>query len=173
MRLNFNFKICLIVLIAISSTLNTTAQKLNVDFFNEAGELNHSLQFEVGDIVVLAHQKEGKRVHYFEGKITGIFEERGQIRVFDYARSERAMSIIGKQISVKNIVGIVEMDKEDFKRRQHQAVATTAMSSFGAALGGSAGNSIATGSAVAGIGLDIVSREKVSKQRIKCKILEY
>ena len=148
-------------------------QKLLVHEFGESGEEIASEKYQLGEMVVIAHKKEGKAVHYFEGKITGIFKNRSVIRVFDYARSTRVVSVAGKKINVNEIVGIQRMDAGEFRKRENKAVAASAAGAIGAAIGGKAGYGILAGSTVAGIGSDIVSRERVSQQRIKCEIVDY
>ncbi|MCK5372584.1 MAG: hypothetical protein KAQ62_28670 [Cyclobacteriaceae bacterium] len=66
---------------------------------DENGKETSVKTFQLGDFIVIGHAKEGKKPHYFEGKITGIFKNRGEIRVFDYARSTRVMPLVGKKNS--------------------------------------------------------------------------
>lgn len=62
--------------------------------------------FMLGDLIILGHAKNGKNPHYFQGKITGIFKDRGVVRVFDYARSTRFMPIAGKKIPIDDIIAV-------------------------------------------------------------------
>ena len=64
---------------------------------DENGKETSAVTFLLGDFIVIGHAKEGKKPHYFEGKITGIFKNRGEIRVFDYAKSTWVMPLVGKK----------------------------------------------------------------------------
>lgn len=149
------------------------SQKLVVHHLDENGTETSSETYELGDFIVIGFAKEGKKPHYFEGKITGLFKKKGEVRVFDYARSTRVMPLVGKKIAIDKIIGISRPDNKEMKGRQNRAVATTAVGIFGAALGGNTGDAIMWGSSGANIASDFTSRNKVSKQRIKCEITEY
>lgn len=41
---------------------------------DENGKETSVETFQLGDFIVIGHAKEGKKPHYFEGKITGIFK---------------------------------------------------------------------------------------------------
>lgn len=83
------------------------------------------------------------------------------------------MPIVGKKIAIGEIVGVAKPDIEEIKGRENRAVAATAVGILGAALGGKTGNAISFGAAGGSVVSDFVSRNKVSKQRIKCEISEY
>ncbi len=127
----------------------------------------------LGDLVIIGHSKKGGRPHYFQGKITGIFKDRGVIRVFDYARSTRFMPIAGKKIPVDNIIAVGFPDKKKMKGRETRAIAATAGQFLGSAIGGDAGKAIFWGSTAGNIVSDFVSRNKADTQRIKCEIIEF
>ena len=129
--------------------------------------------FMLGDLIIIGHAKKGKKPHYFQGKITGIFKDRGVIRVFDYARSTRFMPIAGKKIPVDNIIAVGRPDEKKMKGRETRAIAATAGQFLGTAVGGNAGDVIFWGSTAGNIVSDFVSREKLSTERIKCEIFEF
>ena len=163
--------ILLFIFLGISNLV--FSQKLIVHHLDENGKETSVETYQLGDFIVIGHAKKGKKPHYFKGKITGIFKNRGEIRVFDYARSTRVMPIVGKKIAIDEIVGVTKPDRKEIKGRENRAVAATAAGIFGAALGGNTGNAILFGAAGGGMASDFVSRNKVSKQRIKCEITEY
>lgn len=129
--------------------------------------------FMLGDLIVIGHAKKGKNPHYFQGKITGIFADRGVIRVFDYARSTRVMPIAGKKIPIDEIIAVARPDEKMMKGRENRAIAATAGQFLGSAVGGTAGDVIFWGSTAGNITSDFVTREKLKTQRIKCEILEF
>lgn len=129
--------------------------------------------FMLGDLIIIGHAKKGKNPHYFQGKITGIFKDRGVIRVFDYARSTRFMPIAGKKIPTENIIAVGRPDEKKMKGRQTRAIAATAGQFLGAAVGGDTGNVIYWGSVAGNVVSDFVSREKLKTERIKCEIFEF
>lgn len=149
------------------------AQRLIVHDLDENEAEIATREFEVGDVVVIAHQKEGKNVHYFQGKVTGIFKDRNVIRVLDYARSTRVVSIAGKKIDISEIVGIEIIDQGDYKKRENKAVGAAIAGAIGAGIGGSTGRAIQYGSSTASVVMDVTTRERVSKQRINLEITEY
>ena len=129
--------------------------------------------FMLGDLIVIGHAKKGKNPHYFQGKITGIFKDRGVIRVFDYARSTRFMPIAGKKIPVEEIIAVARPDEKMMKGRENRAIAATAGQFLGSAISGDAGDIIYWGSVAGNVTSDFITREKLSTQRIKCEIFEY
>ncbi len=129
--------------------------------------------FMLGDLIVIGHAKNGKNPHYFQGKITGIFKDRGVIRVFDYARSTRFMPIAGKKIPIDNIIAVARPDEKKMKGRENRAIAATAGQVLGAAVGGTTGDVIYWGSVAGNVTSDFISREKLKTQRVKCEILEF
>lgn len=165
-------KIILAAVLLLAFTAPLSAQKLVVRFLDSAGTEINKQSFEIGDVVIIAHQK-GKNVHYFQGKITGLFKDRNVVRVFDFARSTRALPVAGKKIGVNEIVGIKGMEKDNFKKRETGAVVASVASSIGSGIGGKAGNAIEWGSSAASVGIDLSSREQISKQRIKVEIEDF
>ncbi len=149
------------------------SQKLLVHHLDENGAETSVETYQLGDFIVIGHAKEGKNAHYFEGKITGLFKKKGVIRVFDYARSTRVMPIVGKKIPIDEIVGVTRPDKKEMKQRQTRAVIASAVGAVGLGVGGDTGNAIYYGAATGNVLSDFTSRDKVSKQRIKCEISEY
>jgi len=129
--------------------------------------------FMLGDLIIIGHAKKGKNPHYFQGKITGIFKDRGVIRVFDYARSTRFMPIAGKKIPIDNIIAVGRPDEKKMKGRETRAIAATAGQFLGSAVGGTTGDVIFWGSTAGNIVSDFVSREKLKTERIKCEIFEF
>jgi len=140
-------------------TLPIASQELLVKRFDSDYNEISIDTFMLGDLIIIGHAKKGKKPHYFQGKITGIFKDRGVIRVFDYARSTRFMPIAGKKIQMKG--------------RETRAIAATAGQFLGSAVGGDAGDVIFWGSTAGNIVSDFVSREKLSTERIKCEIFEF
>lgn len=129
--------------------------------------------FMLGDLIIIGHAKKGKNPHYFQGKITGIFKDRGVVRIFDYARSTRFMPIAGKKIPVDNIIAVGRPDEKKMKGRETRAIAATAGQFLGSVVGGDAGDVIFWGSTAGNVVSDFVSREKLKTERIKCEILEF
>ena len=129
--------------------------------------------FMLGDLIILGHANKGKNPHFFQGKITGIFKDRGVIRVFDYARSTRFMPIAGKKIPIDNIIAVARPDEKKMKGRENRAIAATAGQILGSAVGGTAGDVIFWGSTAGNITSDFLSREKIKTQRVKCEIIEF
>ncbi len=151
-----------------------TAQELLVRTFDSSYQNEIKVDtFMLGDLIVIGHAKEGKNPHYFQGKITGIFKDRGVIRVFDYARSTRFMPIAGKKIPVDNIIAVARPDEKMMKGRENRAIAATAGRFLGTAIGGDAGDVVYWGSVAGNVTSDFVTREKLDTQRIKCEILEF
>jgi hypothetical protein len=129
--------------------------------------------FMLGDLIIIGHAKKGKNPHYFQGKITGIFKDRGVIRVFDYARSTRFMPIAGKKIPVDNIIAVGRPNEKKMTGRETRAIAATAGQFLGSAVGGDAGDVIFWTSTAGNVVSDFVSREKLKTERIKCEIFEF
>lgn len=129
--------------------------------------------FMLGDLIILGHANKGKNPHFFQGKITGIFKDRGVIRVFDYARSTRFMPIAGKKIPIDNIIAVARPDEKKMRGRENRAIAATAGQILGSAVGGTTGDVIFWGSTAGNITSDFLSREKIKTQRVKCEILEF
>ena len=129
--------------------------------------------FMLGDLIVIGHAKKGKNPHYFQGKITGIFKDRGVIRVFDYARSTRFMPIAGKKIPIEDIIAVARPDEKKMKGRENRAIAATAGRVLGSAVGGTTGDVIYWGSVAGNVTSDFISREKLKTQRVKCEIFEF
>ena len=155
-------------------TYSFTAQELLVRTFDSTYENEIRIDtFMLGDLIVIGHAKNGKNPHYFQGKITGIFKDRGVIRVFDYARSTRFMPIAGKKIPIDNIIAVARPDEKKMKGRENRAIAATAGQVLGSAVGGTTGDVIYWGSVAGNITSDFISREKLRTQRVKCEILEF
>ena len=103
----------LYVLLLFCFGYSVTGQELLVRTFDSSYENEIKVDtFMLGDLIVVGHAKNGKNPHYFQGKITGIFKDRGVIRVFDYARSTRFMPIAGKKIPVDNIIAVARPDEK-------------------------------------------------------------
>ena len=149
------------------------AQRLIIHDLDENENETGTREISVGDVIIIAHQKKNKKVHYFQGKVTGIFKDRNVIRVFDYARSTRVVSIVGKKIDIDEIVGVELVDKADNQQRQNRAVGAAIAGSIGAGLGSKTGNAISYGAAAGSILNDATTREKIGKQRITTEIVEY
>ena len=165
-------KIFLFVLL-VGFILPATGQELLVRRFDSSYNEVSIDTFMLGDLIIIGHAKKGKNPHYFQGKITGIFKDRGVVRVFDYARSTRFMPIAGKKIPIDNFVAVDRPDEKKMKGRQTRAIAATAGKFLGAAVGGGAGDVIFWGSAAGNVVSDFVSREKLKTERIKCEIFEF
>ena len=164
--------ICCILVIACFS-LQGMAQELLVRHY-DANRNEVSIDtFMLGDLVVLGHANKGKNPHYFQGKITGIFKDRGVIRVFDYARSTRVMPLVGKKIPVENIIAIDRPDEKMMRGRENRAIAATAGQFLGSMIGSDAGDVIYWGSTAGNIVSDFVTRQKLKTDRIKCEIVEF
>ncbi|MCK5872840.1 MAG: hypothetical protein KAG26_08440 [Methylococcales bacterium] len=163
----------LLFILFIGFNLPITGQEMLVKRFdanyNEVGIDT----FMLGDLIIIGHAKKGKNPHYFQGKITGIFKDRGVIRIFDYARSTRFMPIAGKKIPVDNIIAVGRPDKKKMKGRETRAIAATAGQFLGSLVGGGAGDAIFLGSTAGNVVSDFVSREKLKTERIKCEIFEF
>lgn len=129
--------------------------------------------FMLGNQIIIGHAKKGKNPHYFQGKITGIFKDRGVIRVFDYARSTRFMPIAGKKIPIENIIAVGRPDEKKMKGRETRAIAASAGKFLGTVIGGDGGDAIYWGSTAGNVVSDFVSREKLKTERIKCEIFEF
>jgi hypothetical protein len=150
-----------------------TSQELLVKNYNAQRNLIRIDTFLLGDFVIIKHAKKGRNPHHFQGKITGIFKDRGVVRVFDYARSTRVMPIVGKKIKIENIIGVVRLDKDKMRARENRAIAFTAGQVLGASVGGDAGDVIMYASSAGNIASDFLSREKIDTQRVKCEIIEW
>lgn len=159
--------------VLIFSCFFVSAQELLVRKYNEQYKEVEVDTFMLGDLIILGHAKKGKNPHYFQGKITGIFKDKGVIRVFDYARSTRFMPIAGKKISIENIIAVARPDKKKMKGRETRAIAASAGKFLGTMVGGDAGDAIFWGSAAGNIVSDFASRNKVDTQRIKCEIFQF
>ena len=153
-------------------SLRGFAQELLVRHFDPNRNEVSIDTFMLGDLVVLGHAKKGKNPHYFQGKITGIFKDRGVIRVFDYARSTRVMPLVGKKIAVDEIIAITRPDEKMMKGRENRAIAATAGQFLGSMVGGDAGDVIYWGSTAGNIASDFATREKLQTDRITCEIVE-
>lgn len=163
----------LIFVMTLLLSLNFYAQELIVTRFDSSYKEVSKDTFMLGDLIIIGHAKQGKKPHYFQGKITGIFKDRGVIRVFDYARSTRFMPIAGKKIPIDNIVAVGRPDEKKMKGREARAIAATAGQFLGSAVGGDAGNVIFWGSTAGNVVSDFVSREKLKTERIKCEIFQF
>ena len=164
----------LVALLFFGGVLSLSGQELLVKKFDATYKNVISIDtFMVGDLIVIGHAKQGKNIHFFQGKITGIFKDRGVVRVFDYARSTRFMPIAGKKIPVENIKAVARPDEKKMKGRQARAIAATAGQFLGSAIGGTAGDVVFWGSTAGNITSDFISREKLNTQRIKCEIFEF
>jgi len=148
------------------------SQKLVVHHLDDNGKETGIETYKHGDFIVIAHAKDGKKVHYFEGKITGLYKNKGVIKVLDLARTTRVMSIVGKKLKIDEIVGIARPDTKEMKKREGNAAGAMVAGAIGAGIGGSTGNAIMYGAEGESIAIDFFSREKVSKQSIKCEIVK-
>ena len=163
----------LLCILVLGFSLPSIGQELLVRNF-DATQTEVSIDtFMLGDLIIIGHAKQGKKPHYFQGKITGIFKDRGVIRVFDYARSTRFMPIAGKKIPIDNIIAVGRPDEKKMKGRETRAIAATTGQFLGAAVGGTAGDVIFYGSSAGNIISGFVSREKLKTERIKCEIIEF
>ncbi|MGI9531348.1 hypothetical protein [Lutimonas sp.] len=163
----------LLLFLILGVNLPTQGQELLVKRYDANYNEISIDTFMLGDLIIIGHAKKGKNPHYFQGKITGIFKDRGVVRVFDYARSTRFMPIAGKKIPVDNIIAVGRPDEKKMKGRQTRAIAATAGQFLGSAVGGDAGDIIFWGSTAGNVVSDFVSREKLSTERIKCEIFEF
>ena len=148
------------------------SQKLLVHHLDNNGNETSVETYKHGDFIVIAHAKEGKKVHYFEGKITGLYQKKGAIKVLDLARTTRVMSVVGKKLQIDEIVGVARPDTKEMKKRESNAVGAMVAGAIGAGIGGSTGNAIMYGAEGESIAIDFFSREKVGKQSIKCEIVK-
>ena len=163
----------LLFALLLGFTFSATSQELLVKRFDSNYNEISIDTFMLGDLIIIGHAKKGKNPHYFHGKITGIFKDRGVVRVFDYARSTRFMPIAGKKIPIDNIIAVGRPDEKKMKGRETRAIAATAGQFLGSAVGGDAGDVIFWGSTAGNVVSDFVSREKLSTERIKCEIFEF
>jgi len=148
------------------------SQELKVDYFDEQNTLINTETMDIGDFVVIKHANEGSKPHYFQGKITGLFKDKKEIRVFDYARSERVMPLVGKKIKLEDIIAISKANDKKSEGRENRAIVGKAASAMGSLAGGAVGNTLAYGSAF-GTGIsDGISREKIDNQNVKCEIID-
>ena len=148
------------------------SQELIVHHFNAAREEVKTDTLFLGDLVVLGHAKKGKNPHYFQGKITGIFNDRQVVRVFDYARSTRVVPIAGKKIKIDEIIAVERLDEKKHRGRENRAIVATAGQFLGSAIGGTAGDVIYVGSTAGNIISDFASRVKLKTERIRCEIVD-
>lgn len=163
-----------LLLFFLGYTYSVSGQELLVRTFDSSYQNEIRIDtFMLGDLIVIGHAKKGKNPHYFQGKITGIFKDRGVIRVFDYARSTRFMPIAGKKIPIDNIIAVARPDEKKMKGRETRAIAATAGQVLGSAVGGTTGDVIYWGSVAGNITSDFISREKLKTQRVKCEIIEF
>ncbi len=146
------------------------SQELIVHHFDANREETQTDTLFLGDLVVLGHAKKGKNPHYFQGKITGLFKDRGVVRVFDYARSTRLVPIAGKKIKVDEIIAVERLDEKKHRGRENRAIVATAGQVLGSAIGGTAGDVIFYGSTAGNIVSDFASRQKLKTERIRCEI---
>ena len=163
----------LFFILIIGFNLSIASQELLVKRFDANYNEVSIDTFMLGDLIIIGHAKQGKNPHYFQGKITGIFKDKGLIRVFDYARSTRFMPIAGKKIPIDNIIAVGRPDEKKMKGREARAIAATAGQFLGTAVGGDAGDVIFWGSTAGNVVSDFVSREKLKTERIKCEIFEF
>ncbi len=164
----------LFFLLLVGIANNLSAQELIVRTYDSSYQNEIRIDtFMLGDLIVIGHAKNGKNPHYFQGKITGIFKDRGVIRVFDYARSTRFMPIAGKKIPIDNILAVARPDEKKMKGRENRAIAATAGQILGSAVGGTSGDVIFWGSVAGNVTSDFITREKLKTQRVKCEILEF
>jgi len=163
----------LFILLILGLCLPALGQELLVRNFDANYNEVSIDTFMLGDLIIIGHANKGKKLHYFQGKITGIFKDRGVIRVFDYARSTRFMPIAGKKIPIDNIIAVGRPDEKKMKGRQTRAIAATAGTFLGTVVGGDAGDVIFWGSVAGNVISDFASRNKVDTQRIKCEIFEF
>lgn len=160
----------LILFLCLSSVV--CSQELIVHHFNAKKEEVKTDTLFLGDLVVLGHAKKGKNPHYFQGKITGIFNDRQVVRVFDYARSTRLVPIAGKKIMIDEIIAVERLDEKEHRGRENRAIVATAGQFLGSAIGGTTGDVIYAGSTAGNIISDFVSREKIKTERIRCEIVD-
>ncbi len=162
--------ILIILLLGISNF--AVSQKMVVHHFDDKGNETGVETYKHGDFIVIAHAKEGKKIHYFEGKITGLYKNKGVIKVLDLARTTRVMPIVGKKLKISEIVGVARPDTKEMKKRESNAVGAMVAGAIGAGIGGNTGNAIMYGAEGESIAIDFFSREKVDKQSIKCEIIK-
>ena len=163
----------LICILIVGFSLPSIGQELLVKRFDANYNEVSIDTFMLGDLIIIGHAKQGKNPHYFQGKITGIFKDRGVIRVFDYARGTRFMPIAGKKIPIDNIIAVGRPDEKKMKGRETRAIAATAGQFLGSVVGGTTGDVIFLGSTAGNVVSDFVSREKLKTERIKCEIFEF
>jgi hypothetical protein len=159
-----------IALLCISTV--SFSQELIVHHFNASREEVKTDTLFLGDLVVLGHAKRGKNPHYFQGKITGLFNDRQVVRVFDYARSTRVVPIAGKKINIDEIIAVERLDEKKHRGRENRAIVATAGQFLGSAIGGTAGDVIYAGSTAGNIISDFASRVKLKTERIRCEIVD-
>ena len=159
-----------ILFMCLSSVISS--QELIVHHFNANREEVKTDTLFLGDLVVLGHAKKGKNPHYFQGKITGIFNDRQVVRVFDYARSTRVMPIAGKKIKIDEIIALERLDEKEHRGRQNRAIVASAGQFLGRAIGGTTGDVIYYGSTAGNIVSDFASRQKLKTERIRCEIVD-
>lgn len=164
-----SFLLCLMALITGNLLVS---QELLVKYYDDQETEINTETLKVGDFVVIKHAVEGKTPHYFQGKITGLLKDKGEIRVFDYARSTRVMPIVGKKIDLKEILAISKLDNKKSEGRQGRAIVGTAAGALGGLVGGGAGNTLLFGSAIGKGVSDGLSREKIDNQNVKCEIID-
>src|SRR5210317_1248212 len=123
-----------ILFLCLSSVVSS--QELIVHHFNATREEVKTDTLFLGDLVILGHANEGKNPHYFQGKITGIFNDKQVVRVFDYARSTRLVPIAGKKIKIDEIIAVERLDEKQHMGRETRAIASTAGTVLGQVIGG-------------------------------------
>ncbi len=148
------------------------SQKLVVHHYDNNGNETDIETYKHGDFIVIAHAQGSKKVHYFEGKITGLYKKKGVVKVLDLARTTRVMPLVGKKLKIDEIVGVARPDTKEMKRRESNAIGAAVAAGIGAGIGGSTGNSILYGAEGESIAIDFFSRKKVGSQNIKCEILK-
>lgn len=163
-------KVCLVTLLLVFST-PIFGQKMLVRNFDNDVEVSVDT-FVVDDYIVIGHAKKGKKIHNFQGRITGIFADRNVVRVFDYARSTRFMSVVGKKIDIDNIIAVDRPDSEKMKQRQKRAIAATTVGVVGAGVGGDVGSVMGAAAVAGNVTSDFTSRIKTDKQTVKVEIIE-
>ena len=159
-----------ILFLCLSSVISS--QELIVHHFNANREEVKTDTLFLGDLVIIGHAKKGKNPHYFQGKITGIFDDRQVVRVFDYARSTRLVPIAGKKIKIDEIIALERLDEKEHRGRENRAIVARAGQFLGSAIGGTAGDIIHAGSTAGNIISDFASRQKLKTDRIRCEIVD-
>ena len=160
--------ILFILLLVISGS--AFSQQLVVHHFDSSGNETGVETYKHGDYIVIAHEKKGKKMHFFEGKITGLYPKKGVIKVLDLARSTRVMPIVGKKISIDEIVGVLRPDTKMMKKRENNAIAAATAAAIGSSMGSKTGDDIFYGAVGEEAAYDFASRLKADRENIKCEI---